>query len=94
MIKLSKLLFESAITNDEGFWGDMAAGILVFAQETKKFLILKRANWVNEPGTWGLAGGASQPGESPSKTARREAEEELGEEKEITRLIPAYVFTE
>jgi 8-oxo-dGTP pyrophosphatase MutT (NUDIX family) len=93
MISLYSLLYEGMATNVEGFWGDKGAGILLFAADTKKFLVLKRASWVNEPGTWGLAGGAiDDPKESPRSAAQREAQEELGS-TDIQKLIPASVYT-
>lgn len=94
-IKLYPLLFSEGnanYRNIEGFWGDAGAGILMFSRSTNKFLVLKRAGWVKEPGTWGIAGGAiDSEEETPEDGARREAREELGISN-ITNLIPAYVF--
>lgn len=92
-ISLFRLLFEGLVTNAEGFWGDRAAGILLMARDTGRWLVLLRSDWVNEPGTWGIAGGKlDDPEESPEEAARREATEELGG-VDVQDLESAYVFT-
>lgn len=68
------------------YWGTEGAGLLFVCQEDNTCLLLKRSHSVQEPGTWGIAGGAieisndednSGP-ESSMDGAKREAIEELG----------------
>jgi len=40
------------------FWGNVGAGILPLSKKTCRVLIQHRSNHVNEPGTWGIIGGA------------------------------------
>lgn len=70
---------------DEGWvgkhWGSQASGILFRAAD--QILLLKRAGWVDRPGTWGIPGGAvpvSETGEpmDPKASAFKETEEEIG----------------
>lgn len=58
------------------YWGRQGAGLLLFSGD--KVLLTLRSSEVNEPGTWGVPGGAVHEGESPYDGALREAEEELG----------------
>lgn len=64
------------IVTAKEYWGSAGAGILFTTG--KKILLLKRSKYVNEPGTWGIAGGKREPGETFLKAAKREATEELG----------------
>lgn len=60
-----------------GHWGRAGAGVLLTTGE--KVLVLLRSGDVTEPGTWGLPGGAVDPGEDALRAGLRE----LGEETEI-----------
>lgn len=73
------------------FWGKFASGILIICLEDQTALLFKRAQWVEEPGTWGNTGGAIGGGfysdehgeESPDEqifleNAQRETEQEAG----------------
>jgi 8-oxo-dGTP diphosphatase len=55
-----------------------AAGIYLVAEDTGRFLFVRRAGFVNEPRTWAGVGGAVEPGEGPLQAARREVAEEIG----------------
>ena len=78
--------------DDNRFWGNRGAGILLIAQETGRMLLVLRSANVNEPGTWGLPGGKiDNDEESPSVAAKREAHEELGFSGEM-QLTAAHVF--
>jgi len=57
---------------------DEAAGIYLVAEDTGRFLFVRRAGFVNEPRTWAGVGGAVEPGEGPLQAARREVAEEIG----------------
>jgi len=72
--------FYRIIINEDGrqFHGDQGAGCLFFARDTRRFLIAKRSRYVNEPGTWGVWGGAIENDEDPKDAAQREAFEECG----------------
>lgn len=61
-------------------WGRRgAAGLLVrhHAPDAVRYLLQHRALVVHHGDTWGIPGGAIEPGESPQTAAWREAQEEL-----------------
>ena len=84
---------------DEGrvgkYWGSAGSGFLFTTGE--RILLLKRAPWVDQPGTWGIPGGAipvdSDTGKplSPLKGALREVREEVGMVPSY-RMYDTYVF--
>jgi 8-oxo-dGTP pyrophosphatase MutT (NUDIX family) len=77
---------------DTGFWGKRGAGVLVFEEKTKTFLLLKRSLNVEQPGKWGIPGGAIDDVELDSKeAAHRELQEETGF-THIDDLKLLYVF--
>jgi len=78
---------------DAEFWGEQGAGAYLVAEDTGRVLLTLRSGLVNEPGTWGIPGGAIDPGESPSAAARREVQEELGYDEDVElefELLPAF----
>lgn len=83
-IKDSKIKSPLAKTD---YWSKRAAGTLVFARGTGRFLLGKRSAEVSDPGTWSTFGGAMDRGESPPRTVRRELREEVGYHGD-TSLIP------
>lgn len=105
MSNLKKLLFEqedmvpkergpshSSRGDDERFWGNRGAGVLLIAKDTGKILLVHRSEEVNEPGTWGVPGGAiDDEDESPVHAAKREAYEEVGYTGPID-IHKSYVF--
>ena len=54
------------------------AWAVIYCPATKKFLLGKRSNAVNNSGTWNLFGGQVDRGELPSKALKRELAEEAG----------------
>jgi 8-oxo-dGTP pyrophosphatase MutT (NUDIX family) len=79
--------------DDDRFWGNRGAGILLIAKDTGRLLLTFRSEYVNEPHTWGIPGGAiDSHSESPENAARREAHEELKFSGRIDDLQSAYVF--
>lgn len=78
-------------TSGEKFWGNAGAGVLPIAKSTGRILIGLRSPHVNEPGTYGVFGGAMDPGEDPEQAAKREFREELGYRGSL-KLMKAYVF--
>ncbi len=78
--------------NATGFWGTRGAGVLVFEEKNKTFLLLKRSSKVEQPGKWGIPGGAIDNEELESKeAAHRELQEETGF-THIDDLQLLYVF--
>ena len=85
---------EFANDSDEMFWGNMGAGVLAFSKKTKRFLVLLRSQYVNEPGTYGLVGGKldEESGETDTQeVAKREFVEETGFSGNI-KLIPVFIY--
>jgi 8-oxo-dGTP pyrophosphatase MutT (NUDIX family) len=58
------------------FFGNKGAGVLVYCQNTKRFLLGLRSRFVNEPGTWGIFGGKIDNDANPKEAALRELKEE------------------
>ncbi len=70
-------------------WGPHgAAGLLIRHHDPKdgqhRYLLQKRAPWVDHGGTWGIPGGGLERHESPEEGAHRESEEEMGELPELS----------
>jgi guanylate kinase/8-oxo-dGTP pyrophosphatase MutT (NUDIX family) len=61
-----------------GFWGAQGAGCIVMAKSTGRFLLPLRSQQVEQPGTWGVWGGAIDSDEIPMEAAKRELTEEAG----------------
>lgn len=74
------------------FFGAAGAGILIFAKDTGRFLLMHRSRDVNEPNTWGILGGAIDPGEDPREAAEREAYEEAKAKEVEVEPAPFYTF--
>ncbi len=72
------------------YWGQGGAGMMFICSEDDTVLLLLRASWVDQPNTWGVAGGGVGEGwnETPMQpltndavflnTAKKEAKEECG----------------
>lgn len=69
-----------------------AVGVWFYSLDTKRYLYLLR-NDSKYPGTWGLAGGKAEAGESLMAAITRECEEELGSMPEYVRMVPLEQFT-
>lgn len=71
-------------------WGSLGGAGFLFRHVTEEgsaeYLLAKRSSTVDEPGKWGVPGGAIRQGESPESAARRETQEEIG-------VLPKYVLT-
>lgn len=52
------------------------AGALFYAEDTGRFLLVKRSEVCDYPGTWCGLGGGVEPGEALDEAVRREAREE------------------
>lgn len=83
---------------DEGFvgdyWGSAGSGILF--RHNDKILLLKRARWVEQPGTWGIPGGAIPVDENGKpmdawESAKKEVTEEIGmfpaDGKQVDKIV-------
>lgn len=62
---------------ETGFFGKQGAGVLFQDVATHKILLVKRSNLVEQPGTWGLVGGAIDQDENVRMAVAREAMEEV-----------------
>lgn len=70
----------------------IAAGILPIAQDTKKILVVKRAEGSPEPGTWcGVGGKVEESDKNLKETALREFKEEVGYKGKM-RLKKVYTY--
>lgn len=79
-----------------GRFGAQAAGGIVLAARTGRFLLMLRSEGVLESGTYGNCGGAHKKDERPEDATRREVREETGwagPEEDMT-VIPALVYRE
>lgn len=74
-----------------GFWGKRGAGCLFQALDTGRICIAHRSDYVEQPGTWGIWGGAIDDKETPESAVRREAMEESGYGGAM-ELLPMYIF--
>lgn len=83
---------EHASTTHGQFWGSAGAGCVFYAEDTGRILLPLRSAYVNEPGTWGVWGGAIDPGEDARAAVLREVHEEAGYSGAM-RLTQAFVFT-
>jgi len=75
-----------------GFWGKAGAGAIFVALDTGRLLLNHRSKYVEQPGTWGVWGGAIDGRESPIQAAKREAQEEAGFTPDDNSIVPIYVF--
>jgi 8-oxo-dGTP pyrophosphatase MutT (NUDIX family) len=78
-------------TNTGLWWGKRGAGVLLYCDKTKRFLISYRSEYVLEPHTWGIWGGKIDEDENPREAVMREIEEETGYMGNVD-LIDSYVF--
>lgn len=76
-----------------GFWGARGAGCIVVCPKTHRFLLNLRGE-VEQPGTWGVWGGAVDDGEELLDAALREFREEslVSVPLRIPSTEPCYVF--
>lgn len=75
-----------------GFFGEQAAGTVTIAADTGRMMLNLRSAKVEQPGTYGNAGGAHLKEEDPEAAALREHGEETGWQGEVLAMIPAFVF--
>jgi 8-oxo-dGTP diphosphatase len=76
-------------------WGVFGAAGVLFVTATDDgplVMVQKRSMYAHEGGTWSVAGGAIDEGESPLEGALREASEEVGFPPEPFRVMGEYVF--
>jgi len=83
----------AAFDNDAGesFWGNQGSGAILFSKSTKRFLVVYRSKYVNEPNCYGVVGGKIDDTENPKDAVFREISEEVGYDGNIN-LIPLYIF--
>lgn len=73
-----------------------AAGVLFAWRSASELgtlvMVQRRSEWAHVGGTWSVAGGAIDEGESPLEAALREASEEVGPAPAGCRVVGEYVF--
>lgn len=69
----------------------IGTGALFYSLDTKRFLFLHRTNG-KTAGTWGLAGGGTESGETPFEGLKREIKEEVGNTPNFVKTIPLETF--
>lgn len=74
-----------------GFFGKKGAGCIFVAEDTGRFLLAHRSQYVEQPGTWGGFGGAINSKEEPEEAVRREVKEETGYSGDF-EIEPLFVF--
>lgn len=82
------------VLQQTGYWGKKGAGCLLVSMKTGRILIPKRSALVLEPGTWGVFGGAIDPGENEKQAVCREVHEEAGRKIDPSSLNVLYTFTD
>lgn len=88
--------YEDVGFGDVGRWGNAGSGILFTTGQ--RILLLQRSPHVEEPGTWGIPGGAVPQTRDGSfmdfyESAKKETQEELGTVPSH-RIIDEYVYEE
>jgi 8-oxo-dGTP diphosphatase len=76
-------------------WGVFGAAGVLFTTPTAdgpRVMLQKRSAFAHEGGTWSVAGGALDEGETALEAALREASEEVGSPPSPWRLLGEYVF--
>jgi len=68
----------------------LAAGILPYCSETKRFLLAKRGPKISNPNQWTNFGGKAEKGESSVQTAIREFREESGYKGSVKIISKGY----
>lgn len=77
-------------------WGIFGAAGVLFVWRPDDMpvhvMLQQRSQMAHEGGTWSVAGGAIDEGETPFEAAMREASEEVGEIPAGARMLGEYVF--
>lgn len=77
-------------------WGLFGAAGVLFVwrpiDQPVHVMLQQRSQMAHEGGTWSVAGGAIDEGESPFEAAMREASEEVGDIPAGARVLGEYVF--
>lgn len=79
---------------ETGFGG----GVLIFAEDTGKFLWIKRSEYGDEPGTWCIPGGGIEDWETIDQGVHRECKEEIGYDQPMNLIHmyrdvqPSFIF--
>lgn len=80
-----------ALLDKTSYWSFMAAGCLLMARSSRRFLLPLRSAEVSDPHVWGVWSGAIDKGESTENTVRRELREEAALFEPVT-LVPMLVY--
>lgn len=71
-------------------WGLFGAAGLILIRD-QSILMQHRAPWVHNGDTWGIPGGARDSHETPVEAALREANEEIGIDTKLLKVINEFV---
>jgi 8-oxo-dGTP pyrophosphatase MutT (NUDIX family) len=71
---------------------NQGCGAIIVCSSTNRYLFLLRSSG-KFPGTWGLAGGKIEPGETIEQGLLREIKEELGGEIQGAKILPIEKYT-
>lgn len=63
---------------ETGFYGRQGSGVAIQCSSTKRFLLVHRSEYVEQPHTWNFIGGAIDDGYTPEQNAVKEVQEETG----------------
>ena len=69
----------------------VCSGALFYAKDTKRFMLVQRANKKHQ-GQWGIVGGKAEGKELPIEALKREIKEEVGDTPKIQKFIPLEMF--
>ena len=69
----------------------VCSGALFYAKNTKRFMLVQRAN-KKHYGQWGIVGGKAEGKELPVEALKREIKEEVGITPLIKKFIPLEMF--
>ena len=69
----------------------VCSGALFYAKNTKRFMLVQRAN-KKHYGQWGIVGGKAEGKELPVEALKREIKEEVGTTPLVNKFIPLEMF--
>lgn len=83
-MKLTKILEQNT--------SKIGVGALFYSTNTKRFLLLKRASFCDEPYTWGIVSGSVENNENNVQALQREIFEETGLSEKFKIIQPSFLI--